>query len=73
MDTHDHPVCHAVADYFAVLFTAFLGLVLGLLLKGARSWVSVSAPLTAGRRFAPAVLHPARGPTSLPVLQVFRL
>ena len=73
MAAHGHLVCHAAAGYFAVLFTAFLGLVLGLLLKGARSWVSVSAPLIFGRRFAPVVLHPARGPTTLPVLQVFRL
>lgn len=73
MATHDHPVCHVMTDYFAVLLTAFLGLVLGLLLKGARSWVGVAAPLIVGRCFKSVVLHPPRGPTTLPVLQVFRL
>jgi hypothetical protein len=73
MAAHDHPLCHAVTDYFAVLLTAFLGLILGLLLEGARSWVTVAAPPIIGRRFAPAVLHPPRGPTTLPALQVFRL
>jgi hypothetical protein len=73
MVAHEHSLCHlAGADYFAVLFTAFLGLILGLLLKGAGPRVSVIAPLTAGRRFTPVVLHPPRGPT-LPLLQVFRL
>lgn len=72
MGAHDEDSsCHALgADYFAVLLTAFL--VLGLLLEGARSWISVVAPSTVGRRFTPVVLHPPRGPT-LPVLQVFRL
>src|SRR5215216_5264713 len=71
--THEHTPCHAAgAEYFAVLFAAFLGLVLGLLLTGTRLWASLAAPLTAGRRFAPLVFHPPRGPT-LPVLQVFRL
>ncbi len=74
MAAHEHTSCHlAGADYFAVLLTTFLGLILGLLLKGLRSWASaVDVPLTAGRRFTPVVLHPPRGPT-LPVLQVFRL
>ncbi len=72
MGAHEHLVCHAMTDYFAVLFTALLGLVLGLLLKGARSRATVAAPIISGRRYAPVVLHPPRGPT-LPVLQVFRL
>ncbi len=74
MTTHDeHPACHLTGtEYFAVLLTAFLGLLLGLLLKGARSWVSVAAPLAVGRRSPPVILHPPRGPT-LPALQVFRL
>jgi hypothetical protein len=74
MDAHDeHSPCHLLgADYFAVLLMAFLGLALGLLLKGARSWIGIVAPLVVGRRFMPVVLYPPRGPTLL-ILQVFRL
>ncbi len=74
MDAHDeHPPCHVLgADYFAVLLTVFLGVVLGLLLESAKSRVSIVAPCIVGRRFTPLVLYPPRGPT-LPVLQVFRL
>jgi hypothetical protein len=56
-----------------VLFTAFLGLVLGLLLKGARlrGWVASLRP--SKPYLPPLVSHPPRGPTNLPVLQVFRL
>jgi hypothetical protein len=72
---HDHPVCHLMgAEYFAVLFTAFLGLVLGLLLKSARLWGRV-ASFRPSKPYLPPLLvsHPPRGPTNLPVLQVFRL
>jgi hypothetical protein len=70
----EHAVCHLmdVAHYFAVFLAAILGLVLWLLLKGARLWGRVSAPFVFGLRLRPPVFHPPRGPT-LPVLQVFRL
>ena len=71
---HDHPMCHlAGAEYFVVLFTVFLGLVLGLLLKGARLWGRVASLRTSKPYLSPLVSHPPRGPTNLPVLQVFRL
>ena len=70
----EHAVCHLMdaAHYFAVFLAAILGLVLGLLLKGARLWGRVTAPLVFYRRLRQPVFHPPRGPT-LPVLQVFRL
>ena len=70
----EHAVCHLmdVAHYFAVFLAAILGLVLWLLLKGARLWSRVSAPFVFSLRLRPPVFHPPRGPT-LPVLQVFRL
>ena len=71
---HDHPVCHLTgAEYFAVLFTAFLGLVLGLLLKGAWLWGRVTSLKLSKPYLPPLVSYPPRGPTKLPVLQVFRL
>gem|GEM_PF-1971165 len=71
---HDHPVCHLTgAEYFVVFFTAFLGLVLGLLLKGARLWGRI-ASFGPSKPYLPLLIsHPPRGPTKLPVLQVFRL
>lgn len=67
-------MCHLmdVAHYFAVFLAVLLGLVLWLLLKGARLWGRVTAPFVFGLRLRPPVFHPPRGPT-LPVLQVFRL
>ena len=43
----EHTACHLmdVAHYFAVFLAALLGLVLWLLLKGARLWGMVTAPL----------------------------
>ena len=71
---HDHPVCHLTgAEYFVVFFTAFLGLVLGLLLKGARLWDRIASFGPSKPYLPPLVSHPPRGPTKLPVLQVFRL
>ena len=72
MGAHGHPACHVAADYFAVLLTAFLGLIRALLMKGARPWVSVAASLSLRCRFRSLILHPPRGPTP-PVIQVFRL
>ena len=72
---HDHQPCHLMhaANYYAVLLTAFLGLVLGLLLlKDAQVWSRVSTPLTFIRHLNPSGLHPPRGP-SRPLLQVMRL
>jgi uncharacterized protein (DUF305 family) len=56
---HEHPVCHLTgAEYFAVLFTAFLGLVLGLLLKGARLWGRVASFRTSKPSLPSLVSHP---------------
>lgn len=70
---HEEPGCHlgGGADYFIVLLATFLGLALGLLLKGVWPY-KVTAPFTSGRRLHALVMHPPRGPT-VPVLQVFRL
>jgi hypothetical protein len=71
---HEHPSCHLTgAEYFAVLLTTFLGLALGLLLKGVRMWGRISAFRVSQCCLPPLVSHPPRGPTTLPVLQVFRL
>ena len=71
---HEHPVCHLTgAEYFVVLFTTFLGLVLGLLLKGARLWSRATSLKLSEPSLSLLVSHPPRGPTNLPVLQVFRL
>jgi hypothetical protein len=70
---HEHPSCHLTgAEYFAVLLTAFLGLLLGLLLSSTRLWGRVTAPLCFVRLSYPLVLPPPRGPTA-PLIQVFRL
>jgi hypothetical protein len=71
MVAHDgHPTCHPMgaAEYFAVLLTAFLG----LLLNRARLWSRVTAPLVFGRPFYPPIFHPPQRPTT-PLIQVFRL
>ena len=74
MGTHEHPSCHlAGAEYFAVLFMAFLGLVLGMLLKGPRSWGRITVFRHFERCLPPFFCHRPRGPTIIPVLQVFRL
>jgi hypothetical protein len=73
VDHEDHPSCHPEgAEYFAVLFAAFLGLVLGLLLEGARPYGKVATSFALDLRLRPSVPYPPRGPT-LTVLQVFRL
>ncbi len=74
MVTHeDHPSCHLEGtEYFAVLFAAFLGLVLGLLLEGARPYGKVATSFALDLRLCPYVPYSPRGPT-LTILQVFRL
>jgi len=69
---HEHPAGHgANTEYFAVL-AGLLGLLLGLLPKGAASRVGVGARRPLVVRRASDVFSPARGP-SPPSLQVFRL
>ena len=74
IETHEHSSCHLTgAEYFAILFTAFLGLIVGLLLKGARLWDRATS-LRPSKPYLPLfVSHPPRGPTKPPVLQVFQL
>ncbi len=74
MLAHEHATCHLTgAEYFAVLFATFIGLlILGLLLKGARLWHVVSPSFVSDRYLRSSVLHLPRGPT-LPLLQVLRL
>jgi hypothetical protein len=73
MAAHEHVTCHLVGtEYFAVIFATLLGLILGLLFKGARLWDGVSLSFVSGRRLRPSILHLPRGPT-LPLLQVLRL
>lgn len=70
---HEHPLCHLTsAEYFAVLFTAFLGLVLGLLLKGAQPYGKGATTFALDLRLRLSVHYLPRGPT-LTVLQVFQL
>jgi hypothetical protein len=72
-DEHEHPAGHGTSTgYFAVL-VGLLGLLLGLLPKGAaglRSWLGIRWP--AVLRPVPAVLRPPPSPIP-PILQVFRL
>jgi hypothetical protein len=63
--------CSSCVAYFAVLLVVSLGALLRLL-RGARSWTSIAAPLLSTLRFVSPVPQPLRGPV-LPVLQVFRL
>jgi len=72
---HEQQVCHLTgAEYFAVLFTALTGLVLGMLLKGARSWSHITSFRLSERCLPSFFFHPPQGgPLKLPILQVFRL
>lgn len=71
-DAHEHPAGHeAGTEYFAVV-AGLLGLLLGLLPKGAPVRVGMRARRAHVLRRASAVFRPARAPT-LPTLQVFRL
>jgi hypothetical protein len=69
---HVHPAGHGMGpEYFAVL-AGLIGLLLGLLSKGAPSRIGNGMCQAAILRRASAVFRPARVPTS-PILQVFRL
>jgi hypothetical protein len=71
-DAHEHAAGHeAGTEYFAVV-TGLLGLLLGLLPKGAPVRVGMRARRARVLRRASAVFRPARAPTLL-TLQVFRL
>lgn len=72
---HEQTGCYTqiATDHFAVLLTAFFGLiVLGLLSGTARSWIIGDKPRVFGRRSRTYALNPPRGPT-LSLIQVFRL
>ena len=71
-DAHEHPAGHGVGtEYFAVV-AGLLGLLLGLLRKGATSRVRIGMGQPPVLRRTFLVFRPARAPTS-PALQVFRL
>jgi hypothetical protein len=72
-DTHEHPADHGTSTgYFAVLVVGLLGLLLGLLLKGAPLRIRPDARWPAVFRRVPTVLRPPPTPTPT-TLQVFRL
>ncbi len=69
---HEHPADHgAGTGYFAVV-AGLLGLLLGMLPRGAPPRVGIGTDRPTVLRRASAVFRPARAPT-LPTLQVFRL
>jgi hypothetical protein len=71
-DAHEHPAGHRTSPgYFAVL-VGLLGLLLGLLPKGAPLRIGLGAGWPVVLRRVPAVLRPPPTPTPL-TLQVFRL
>ena len=71
-DAHEHPAGHGTSPgYFAVL-VGLLGLLLGLLPKGAPLRIRLEARWPVVLRRVPAVLRPPPAPTPL-TLQVFRL
>ena len=72
-DAHEHSADHGTSSgYFAVLIVGFLGLLLGLLAKGAPLRIRLEARWPVVLRRVPAVLRPPPAPTPL-TLQVFRL
>ena len=72
-DAHEHPASHGTSTgYFAVLAVGLLGLLLGLLPKGASLWIRRNARWPVVLRRWRAVLPPPPTPTPL-ALQVFRL
>jgi hypothetical protein len=71
-DAHEHPAGHGTSPgYFAVL-VGLLGLLLGLLPKGAPLRIRLEARWPVVLHRVPAVLRPPPTPTPL-ILQVFRL
>ena len=76
-DAHEHPADHGTSHgtsdgYFAVLAVGLLGLLLGLLPKGAPLRIRLEARWPVVLRRVPAVRRPP--PTATPLtLQVFRL
>ena len=72
-DAHEHPADHKTSTgYFAVLAVGLLGLLLGLIGKGARWRIRLDARRPVGPLLPPAVFRPP--PTPMPsTLQVFRL
>ena len=72
-DEHEHSANHITSSgYFAVLIVGFLGLLLGLLPKGAPLRIKLEARWPVVLRRVPAVMRPPPAPTPL-TLQVFRL
>jgi hypothetical protein len=70
---HEHPADHGTSTgYFAVLVVGLLGLLLGLLPKGAPLRIALDTHWPMVLRRVPAVLRPPPTPTPL-TLQVFRL
>ncbi len=72
-DTHEHPADHGTnTAYFAVLAASLLGLLLGLLFKGAPLRIGLDGRWPVVLRRVLAVWRPPPTPTPLTV-QVFRL
>ena len=72
-EAHEHPADHGTSTgYFAVLVVGLLGLLLGLLTKGAPLRIALGTHWPAVLRRVPAVFRPPPTPTPL-TLQVFRL
>ncbi len=72
-DSHEHPADHGTSTgYFAVLAVGLLGLLLGLIRKGAPLRIRLDARWPVIPRLVPAVFRPPPTPTAL-ALQVFRL
>jgi hypothetical protein len=72
-EAHEHPADHGTSTgYFAVLAVGLLGLLLGLLPKGAPLRIALGTHWSVVLRRVPAVFRPPPTPTPL-TLQVFRL
>ena len=71
-DVHEHPADHGAGTAYFAVVTGLLGLLLGLLPRGATLRFGIGMGRPPVLRRAPLVFRPARAPTS-PTLQVFRL
>jgi hypothetical protein len=72
-DANEHPADHGTSTgYFAVLVVGLLGLLLGLLPKGAPLRIALGTHWPVVLRRVPAVFRPPPTPTPL-TLRVFRL